>query len=200
MGRHHGRNDERARIAYLAARIMAEDGLEDFGLAKRKAARQAGVPDTRDLPTNEEIENALRMHQALYQADHEEHLTALRRTTVAVMQALSDFHPRLTGSVLSGTAGPYADINLQLYVDDEKLVEMWLMERGFSYRVEQMQLYAGNLVRVAPVFKVDYDGAEVELVLLPSTDLRAPIRKSPEGRPLERAKIETVRQLLEVGT
>jgi hypothetical protein len=37
----------RARIAAAAARLMAEDGIDDFALAKRKAAkhaRRAGVP------------------------------------------------------------------------------------------------------------------------------------------------------------
>ncbi len=34
----------RARIAATAARIMAEDGIEDFALAKRKAARRLGAP------------------------------------------------------------------------------------------------------------------------------------------------------------
>jgi len=33
----------RARIAAAAARLMAEDGIDDFALAKRKAAKQLGV-------------------------------------------------------------------------------------------------------------------------------------------------------------
>ena len=45
MGKDRGRNDERSRIAHLAARLMAEDGIEDYAIAKRKAARQAGIPD-----------------------------------------------------------------------------------------------------------------------------------------------------------
>ena len=60
------RNDMRSRIAHLAARLMAEDGIEDYALAKRKAARQAGVPDTRELPANEEIDAALRAYQQIY--------------------------------------------------------------------------------------------------------------------------------------
>ena len=55
MPKDTGRNDCRSRIAYLAARLMAEDGIEDYALAKRKAARQAGMPDTRELPTNYEV-------------------------------------------------------------------------------------------------------------------------------------------------
>jgi hypothetical protein len=65
MSRETARNDRRSRIAHLAARLMAEDGIEDYALAKRKAARQAGLPETRELPTNEEVEQALRNYREI---------------------------------------------------------------------------------------------------------------------------------------
>jgi hypothetical protein len=40
----------REQIAQLAARMVAEDGLDDWGLAKRKAARALGLTDARCLP------------------------------------------------------------------------------------------------------------------------------------------------------
>src|SRR5215510_7849267 len=61
----------RNRIAAAAARLMAEDGLEDFALAKRKAARQLGAEDTQSLPKNEEIEAELRAYQSLYQGEEQ---------------------------------------------------------------------------------------------------------------------------------
>src|SRR5919106_3274872 len=103
MPKDRGRNDERDRIAHLAARLMAEDGIEDYAAAKRKAARQAGVPDTRQLPTNEEIDAALRTHQTLYGGEeHVERLRELRSRALGVMGELARFNPYLTGSVLSG--------------------------------------------------------------------------------------------------
>ena len=63
-----GRN-VRARIADIAARLISSDGVDDFALAKRKAARQIGVTDNRNLPTNEEIEAALDVYRQLYQVD-----------------------------------------------------------------------------------------------------------------------------------
>jgi hypothetical protein len=109
------RNDERSRIAHFAARLMAEDGVEDYATAKRKAARQAGVPDTRQLPTNEEIDAALRTHQLLYGgAAQRAHLRRLRERALAVMRSYARFNPYLTGSVLSGTAGKFADISVHL--------------------------------------------------------------------------------------
>ena len=131
MPRETGRNDRRSHIAHLAARLMAEDGIEDYALAKRKAARQAGAPDTRELPTNEEIDAALRTYQQIYhQEEHRARLRALRETALRAMQELAQFNPYLTGSVLNGNAGKYADINLQLFTDSAKAVELYLIDRG----------------------------------------------------------------------
>src|SRR2546422_5131280 len=70
----------RARIAATAARIMAEDGIEDFALAKRKAARRLGASEAQALPGNDEIEAELRSYRALYQADeHPLRIAELRR-------------------------------------------------------------------------------------------------------------------------
>ena len=63
------KTEKRERIAATAARIMAEDGIDSFALAKRKAARQLGAPDTEAMPRNEEVEEALHAYRALYQAD-----------------------------------------------------------------------------------------------------------------------------------
>src|SRR6185503_14516810 len=114
MRRETPRNDNRSRIAHLAARLMAQDGIEDYALAKRKAARQAGVPDTRQLPNNEEIDSALKLYREVYERDYRSRLRELRQVALAVMKELVEFNPYLTGSVLTGSAGKYAAIRLQL--------------------------------------------------------------------------------------
>ncbi|HSQ05909.1 MAG TPA: hypothetical protein VLN59_17855 [Burkholderiales bacterium] len=197
MTRDRSRNDERSRIAHYAARIMAEDGIEDYALAKRKAARQAGVPDTRQLPTNEEIDEALHMHQTLYQADeHRLRLRELREKAVKAMSEFAVFNPYLTGSVLSGNAGKYADINLQLYTDNMKGVELYLIERRIPYKTKQMRLHLGTEIRTVPVFTLEERGTEVQLVVLSARELRVPVRTSSEGKPIERAKLQAVEALL----
>ena len=203
MGKDRGRNNERerndvrSRIAHLAARLMAEDGIEDYAAAKRKAARQAGAPDTRQLPTNEEIDAALRTHQTLYGGEaHLARVRELRTRALEVMRGLERFNPYLTGSVLTGTAGKYADINLQLYTDDGKDVELFLIDRDIPYRAGERRLWCGEEVRTLPAFSVDDEGLEIEIVVLERDDLRKPVRTTPEGKPLERAKPEAVRALL----
>lgn len=198
MGRESGRNDTRSRIAHLAARLMAEDGIEDYSLAKRKAARQAGLPDTRELPANEEIDAALQLYQSLYHPDeHRDRLKWLRERAVRAMRELAQFHPYLTGSVLNGNAGKYADINLQLYTDNTKSVELYLIGRGIAYRTTQARLYSGGEPCIVPVYIVEDDGVAIEIAVLSDRDLRVPVKTSPEGKAIERAKLGAVEQLLE---
>src|SRR5437763_15318450 len=127
----------RARLAAAAARIMAEDGIDDFALAKRKAAKRLGVLDTQALPANEEIEAELRAYRALYQSDHGELIDDLRRIALDAMRTLEGFSPYLTGPVLKGTAGPYAEIELQLFPDSAKDVEMSLPDRGINCTTQE---------------------------------------------------------------
>ena len=197
MPREPGRNDQRSRIAHLAARLMAEDGIEDYALAKRKAARQAGTPDTRELPTNEEIDAELKTYQQIYhREEYGNRLRELREIALRAMQELAQFDPHLTGSVLNGNAGKYADINLQLYTDNAKAVELYLLDRRIPYRAAQSRLYAGPDPQTVPVYTVVDDGTEIELTVLTTRDLRGPVRTSLEGRAIERARLPAVEQLL----
>lgn len=197
MSRARMRNDERSLIAHLAARLMAEDGVEDYALAKRKAARQAGMPDTRQLPANEEIDAALRDYREIYQAGaHHDTLRGLREKAAGAMRELAAFDPHLTGSVLSGNAGQYADIRLQLYADSAKAVELFLIGRRIPYRTAQSRLHAGDAVRVFPVFVLDEGGTMIELTVLEARDRRGPVRTSPEGKPMDRARLAEVEMLL----
>lgn len=197
MPRDSGRNDRRSRIAHLAARLMAQDGIEDYALAKRKAARQAGTPDTRELPTNEEIDAELKTYQQIYlREEHCSRLRELRAIALRAMQELAQFDPHLTGSVLNGNAGKYADINLQLYTDNTKAVELFLIDQGIPYRAAQSRLYAGADPQTVPVYTVVDDGTEIELTVLATRDLRGPVRTRLEGKAIERARLPVVEQLL----
>ena len=197
MAKDTGRNDRRSRIAHLAARLMAEDGVEDYALAKRKAARQAGTPDTRELPTNEEVEAALKTYQLIYHPEeHRDRLRELRARAVRAMRELAQFNPYLTGSVLNGNAGKYADINLQLFTDNVKAVELYLIDRRIPYQAAQSRLYSGEAMRTVPVYTVSDGGIEIELTVLSTHDLRGALKTSLEGKSIERAKLTTVEQLL----
>jgi hypothetical protein len=193
-------NTTREHLAYMAARIMAEDGIQDFGAAKRKAARQAGLTNTQNLPGNAEIEAALRSYQALYQSEAQPAaLKELREIALRSMQLLAEFQPYLTGAVLNGTAGEYSDVNLQLFADSCKEVEMFLLSRNMSYEVSSRRVWLGDRQVEIPVLTVDADGVPVVLAVYDRDHERVLQKHRADGRTIERAKIGDVQALLEQG-
>lgn len=187
----------RSRLAQLAARLMAEDGIDDFAHAKRKAARQAGIAETRALPSNAEIEQALGAYRALYEPDtHRVRLGALRRKAANAMRLFSEFKPCLTGPVLSGRAGKYAHISLQLFADSLKMVEVFLMNRKIPYQTVENRLFVGDEQRTVAGFILDYEGTELRINVLSIEDQRQALKSTVNGEPLQRAKLETLEALL----
>jgi len=198
MARERGRDDTRSAIAVHAARLMAQDGIENYGLAKRKAAKLLGIPDSSRMPNNDEIDVALREYQDIYRSnDQEQRIRVLREQAVRAMRELAVFDPHLTGSVLSGIAGPYAVIHLQLFADNVKAVELFLIDRKMPYKTSQSRLYAGHEPKVLPVFSISVDGIDIELTVFESRDLRVPARATAEGRVIERARLSAVAALLD---
>jgi len=190
----------RARIAGIAARIMAEDGVEDFAMAKRKAARQLGAGDTQSLPNNDEIETELRLYQSLYQGEEQrERVRYLRSQALAAMEQLADFNPYLTGPVLKGTAGRYADIDLQVFADSGKELEIFLLNRNIPYQIKELRHYSGNQERAVSILSLDWQGTPVRVAVYSPDDERRSVRTSPLGKPLERAGLDAVRTLVAGG-
>jgi hypothetical protein len=198
MGRKRNRQTAmRTRIAAAAARIMAEDGVDDFALAKRKAARQLGAADTEALPANEEVEAELRSYRALYHADeHAQRIVELRRIALEAMRALEAFHPYLTGPVLNGTAGPYAEIELQLFPDSAKEVEMFLMDRKISFDTQEGRRYSGDKAHAASIISLLWDSVPVRLAVFDPRAERLALKTSLAGRVANRAGLSEVSALL----
>jgi len=172
----------RERIAHQAARIIAEDGLQDYAAAKLKAARQAGAPDTHNLPDNDEVERALRDYQVLYQRDEQgARLRQLRQQALEVMRLLEPFNPYLAGSVLNGTATRYSDINLWLFTDSAKEVELFLLARKAPYKSGEKRLHFGGEERALPVFTLLDGPAEINVTVFATEDIRQ-IPRSHPGR------------------
>lgn len=191
------RRQMRELIAQTAARMIAEDGIQDYALAKRKAARQLGAADTHSLPSNIEVQQALRLHQELYQKDEQAlRLKQLRTEALAAMHLLERFNPYLTGSVLSGTATRHSDINLQLFTDSAKEVELFLLNRNTPYETSEKRFKLNEESISVPTFTLQSETSEIKLAVFSSEDLRKAAHDPIEGKPLERAKIKQLEALL----
>lgn len=184
-----------AHIAAVAARLMAEDGLDDVELAKRKAAHQLNLPEWIGLPSSQAVYDALRTHQAIFQdSEQRERIVSMRQEALYWMELLAVFHPYLTGSVLDGTAGRFSMIDILLYPDSDKDVEIFLLNQGIEY--EHMRPRNDRTSAVLQVTRGDGDWA-TNLVIYPSHDERVVFRKH-DGSVRERARIEAVRERLKI--
>ena len=191
----------RARIAAAAARLMAEDGIDDFALAKRKAAKQLGVVEAQALPGNDEVEAELREYLALYQAEeHPQRIAELRKIALNAMRALERFNPYLTGPVLKGIAGPYAEIELQLFPDSLKEVEIFLLDRNLSYDTREGRRYAGDRAHAVSVLTLLWEDAPLRLSIFDARDERVALKTSQAGRVMDRAGIAEVDALVRNGS
>ena len=190
-------NNLRRHIAYIAARLMAEDGIVDYGAAKQKAARQAGLSDASQLPDNEEIEEALREYQGLYQSEEQPaHLRRLREVAVKVMREFDDFRPALVGSVLSGTAGQYSDVNLQLFTDDSKALTMFLLNRRYRFEEGSRRVSRGGRMDEVPQISLEVEDVTVTMTVLDRDDERSSARARSDDVPPQRARLAEVEALL----
>lgn len=190
----------RERIAQQAARLIAEDGLQDYSLAKLKAARQIGAPDTHNLPNNHEVEQALRDYQSLYQKDEQdERLRLLRQQALAAMRLLERFNPYLIGSVLNGTATRYSDINLQIFADSAKAVELFLLGKQLPYKSGEIRLHFGGEWRTFPLLTLLEGETEINVTVFATDEQRQIPRSHAEKGLLERARTKQVEALLEEG-
>jgi len=98
--------------------------------------------------------------------------------------------------VLSGTAGRYSDIDLQLFTDDGKAIEHFLLSRNIAYDIADERRFAGDQSRAVSVLKVDWQGIPVNLAIYTLKEERGVLKATLAGRPIERASIQAVTHLL----
>lgn len=200
MGVRHSTRDRqmRQRIAQEAARIIVNEGIRDYLVAKRKAAVRLGTPDTQNLPRNVEVEAELAAYQRLFQEqDQPRHLQALRMAAVEAMRFFESYDPRLTGSVLSGTAGMHSDINLHLFAESPEEVTLFLLESQIPFEQSQRRLRLNqDDYELYPSVRFLAGDMQIEAVIFPVNGVRQAPRSPLDGKPMPRANLRRVEELL----
>ncbi len=188
----------RERLAQTAAQILVESGTRDFYIAKRKAAEQLGAVDTRNMPSNSEIEAALITYQRLFRGDEQPRaLRRLREVALQAMQFFAEFRPRLVGSVLRGTADAHSTVTLHVYANTVEDLDLYLLRHAIPFESSDKRLrFGAENYQTLPVLRFVAEDTPVELVVFPEhAPHQAPL--SPvDGRPMQRADRAAVEALL----
>ena len=185
-------------ISVVAASLVVEEGLE-YGPAKRRAVKQMGLPVRTALPGNDEVEDAVMEHIAIFCADTQPgELRALRQLALVWMGRMAAFRPYLGGSVWHGTATRMSDVYLQLFCDDSKSAEIALIDHKVDYVPRTVTGFNGDAVEALSVHAF-CDGLNeevgVHLLIYDKDDVRGALRLDAKGR-TPRGDMAAVQRLL----
>lgn len=200
MARKNGNGTNRARqvVAQEAARIIVNQGIRDYGVAKKKAAERLGLLTRGSLPANAEIEQAIAEHHQLFGGDgHADFLRSMRQCALDAMEMLHAFTPRLVGPVLAGTADENSAVNLHVFADDSHAVALQLETAGVSYRPYERRVRSRrDRVDSRAGFEFLWDSMNVQATVFPEDGIRQAPLSPIDGRPMQRADIKRVRELI----
>jgi hypothetical protein len=189
----------RQAIALEAARLMYERLESEYYTAKRKAAKRLcrrGVKPE-DLPSNAEIRDQIQVFARIHEGDKRtEHLREMRLEALRLMRLLRAFRPRLIGSVMTGHTRKGSDIDIHVFTDAVGLLTDTLERDGFQFDVERKQIVKFEEARVFTHVHI-YDRFNFELTVYAEDKAHYVFRSSITGKPIERASIRELEELLE---
>ena len=187
----------RILIAQEAARIIVQQGVRDYLLAKQKAAERMGLDDRAALPRNSEVEQAVIEYQRLFAADdHDERLGQLRTSAKHAMELVGQFEPRLVGSVLTGSISDNSPVEIHVFADAVEYVVVHLMDHQIPYETSEWHgKYAGGERQAWPKLRFYAETIEINLIVFPTNGLRQAPVSPVDGRPMRRVNLVEVEGL-----
>ncbi len=170
-------------IAAAAARLVVDEGL-DYAHAKRKAARGI-AKGSRNLPSDELVEDQVREHLAIFHADTQpRELALLREAAWTWMTRLAPWNPHLTGAAWRGTATARSVLRIELYADDVKLAQLALLDMGIDEHApevpghERSEAVLSKTMRVAGID----EPVMIDFVVLDADEIRGALEPDARGR------------------
>ena len=177
-----------ARIAQRAAQLICNHQQSDLKQASQQATIELGLSKKETQPSSDQIEAAIADYRQLFSPDYDIDLLALRQKSLALLSFFQVFQPYLMGSVLKGSANKHSDINLLVYSDDPKAIEIFLLNQQIDYncRIRKTQFRQTD----APAIAFWFDNTQVHLQVLPG------IARHQNQKKNDRANYEQLKQLI----
>ena len=194
----------RQSIAREAARLMYDEGVDQYFNAKRLAAKRlfgrSGAKKIRhrpqDLPSNGEIQAELKELITLMEDEYSQlRLFAMRVIALETMNTLEPFKPRLIGSVSTGHVRNGSDIDLHVFTDNIEDIEAYVHYLGWRFETRQVTIQvAGKYKDYTHIY---YERVfPIELSVYTNNEIRVTHRSSTDGKPIVRVKPSALKQII----
>jgi len=191
----------RQQIANTAAKFLAEGFVQDYHSAKLKAVKKLDLEKTVELPTNAEIESALKTHQKANDStgDHDRLIREMREESLYALKIFDQYNARLVGSVYEGTATKYSPIEIQVFADSPKDIVIKLLDLNipFDTRDRDVRINKNETSRV-PVYQFGAGDYEFEISVHGLNALRQSPLSPINGLPMERGSLKKLKKMLGV--
>ena len=171
-------NNNRSIVASRAAEIIMEEGVTDYLFAKKKAAKSLGLLTNDNLPSNHEIDNALKAYRNIFQEQVDsETIVKIKKEALNIMTLFKDFNPHLTGQLLEGLIPKFPKIQINLFTDNLKEVEYILLNKNIAFDIKD-KLYQDKLskkksTKTIPAFILEGLWFPIELKVYFENDIRS---------------------------
>lgn len=166
-------------IAQTAARLMHQQSLQDYGIAKRKALESLGLPSRQALPENQQVDEALRQQLALFASEADKQWKQkLQQAATNASEFLKTFRHYIGGSLASQTCKQDDRLEIHLYCDTAEPLLWSLQDNQIPYVEGQRVIQIGRRQEQEfPCFSFVADEVAVSITVFPDT--------RPQARPCD---------------
>lgn len=185
------------QIVQEAARIICEERMTDYRMAKHKAAERLGLGFKAGMPDNAQIQAAVIEYQRLFGGrGYAERLQLLRETALRAMDLLKDFQPRLVGAVASGATTDEHKVRLHGFADKPELLDLYLSGRGIPFDMgDRRYRYPDGRTAQVPTCEFSAGDVDIEMAVFATSELRRAPLSPVDGQPVKRLTYREVEQL-----
>jgi hypothetical protein len=186
-------------IAQEAARIICEEQLTDYRLAKQKAAERLGLPFKTPLPKNADIEAAVLEYQRLFGGrEYSDRVRKLRQTALQAMRLFAAFEPRLVGGAVSGAVSDAHRVQLHAFCDKPEALDAFLHDRGIVYQQDEREYrYPDGRTEVIPLVRFEAGDVGVDVAAFRQGEERRLPLSPANGEPMRRLTATEIEALPE---
>lgn len=185
-------------IAHTAAKILAEEGLNDYLLAKQRARQRLHLPEKSALPKNAVVHQCLAEYLQIFDLQNLlKRQLKFRKLAIHIMELLVNFQPLAVGPVVDGIITKNSCLQIHVFAPTAEDIAVSLINQDIPYELtEQKICFSPNKTEAKLVYNFLMDDTPVKIIVLNEKELRKTPIDPIYGKSTNRLRQTSVENLL----